>query len=161
MIKSKVISFVVITSEVARADDCYIFKNHNTIPWREQIGLCLSSTQRSTAQRSTSISVAAPPLYQLAVWRRMAEMTCWWGRVTFVLILSPANGKSLKFVLAFSLHSITACECLGWRGLTFIWVWNRTILTEGLCGIGTEPIKRAGQFSFHPFRFALWRKMTN
>jgi len=42
MIKSKAISFVVITSEVARANDWNVFKNHSTIPWQEQIGLCLS-----------------------------------------------------------------------------------------------------------------------
>jgi len=42
MIKSKAISFAVITSEVARANDCNVFKNHSIVPWREQIGLCLS-----------------------------------------------------------------------------------------------------------------------
>ena len=105
--------------------------------------------RHSRAQRSTSISVAAPPLYQLAVRRRMAEMTCWWGRVIFVLIRSPRKWKSLKFVLAFSLYCIFAWvfSMEDGGGFTFIWIWNVTLLIEDLGGIGTEPIKRSGQFN--------------
>jgi hypothetical protein len=80
-------------------------KNHSSSVWGA-LDICkLESVLlgHGAAQWSTSISVAAPPLYQLAEGRSKTEMTCWWVGATWVLILYAENGR-LKTRARLSLH---------------------------------------------------------